>query len=154
MSDKSDELAVLFPDVPMRIGGQDLTVRELRFAQQIQFNAELAALADELSQAANVYEASPGAINTLLDVLINHWPNLKQLVAASIEQDVTWIEALSGDEGEALLMTWWTVNRGFFVRRLMRPNLVKAALAGDVSLLRSSSTDTQEANLETTPQGS
>ena len=154
MSDKDDDLAVLFPDVQLRIGGQEITVRELRFAQQIQFNAELAALADELSQAANVYEASPDAINTLLDVLMSHWPSLQNLVATSVEQDVAWIEALSGDEGEALLMTWWTVNRGFFVRRLMRPNLVKAALAGDVSLLRSSDTDTQTANSETTPQDS
>ncbi len=154
MSDKDDDLAVLFPDVQLRIGGQEITVRELRFAQQIQFNAELAALADELSQAANVYEASPRAINTLLDVLINHWPNLKQLVAASVEQDVAWIEALNGDEGEALLMTWWTVNRGFFVRRLMRPNLVKAALAGGESSPHSLDTDTPAASSEATPPDS
>ncbi|MHA5706046.1 DUF6631 family protein, partial [Pseudomonas aeruginosa] len=36
--------------------------------------------------------------------------------------------ALPADDGEALVLTWWTVNNGFFVRRLWRPRLLAMAL--------------------------
>ncbi|MFT0211832.1 DUF6631 family protein [Pseudomonas sp. F1_0610] len=146
-----EELAVLFPDASIRIGEQDVSVKELRFGQQIKFNSQLAALADDLSQINGLYEGNADSINAMLDVIAQHFDAIQPVILASCEQSIDF-DQLTGDEGEALLLTWWSVNKNFFVRRLVRPKMIKAALAGDASLPLSSDTDISEPNSATTQQ--
>ncbi|QDR42585.1 DUF6631 family protein, partial [Pseudomonas aeruginosa] len=63
----------------------------------------------------------PESINVIFDALARHADALRELLAISCGQSVDWWGALPRDDGEALVLTWWTVNSGFFVRRLWRP---------------------------------
>ncbi|MCO1815073.1 hypothetical protein FA451_32090, partial [Pseudomonas aeruginosa] len=83
---------------------------------------------------------------------------LRELLAISCGQSVDWVGALPADDGEALVLTWWTVNSGFFVRRLWRPRLLAMALASPPPGAESSPTlsapGTVASPSTTTPAGS
>lgn len=152
----ADDLAVLFPDRDIEVGGRTVTVRELRFQEQIRHNAVLAPLADAFADIAPDVLASGEGVNRVWDVLAAHWGGVRTLVAASVDQSVEWVESLSGPDGEALVLTWWSVNQGFFLRRLLRPTLVRRAMqqAGAASLPSSSAPDTAPTPSPDTPPGS
>jgi len=42
-----------------------------------------------------------------------------ELIALSTGEQKDWIEGLSDEDGQLLMMTWWRVNKDFFVRRLV-----------------------------------
>ncbi|RKS87136.1 hypothetical protein DES39_0351 [Orbus hercynius] len=116
------ELSILFPDSRMTISGRDIVVRELRFAEQLRWQATLNDIArsfDEMNvHNINFFEEG-------LTVLGNHADKLLDIVAFCCDQPRDWIESLPASQGEELLITWWTVNNSFFVRRLLRQNIMK-----------------------------
>lgn len=142
----ADDLDVLAPDRQIVVGGETLTVRELRFGEQLAHHATLAALADALRPAVE----SPGAdgLTVILDALARHADGIMPIVALSCGKSTEWVSALSGEEGEALLAAFWTANRGFFMRRLLRAAIMQQAFAaaGRTSSPSSSGMDTPPAN--------
>ena len=147
---ESDDLAVLTPDREIKLAGETVTVREYRFGEQLKHGALLAELTNALRPASMNDE---NIINHLLDILVDHAPQMLDAIAISIGQDRAWIEALSGVEGEALALTWWGVNGDFFVRRLMTypalaasKNAALVAAVGAASSPSSSDTATAGAN--------
>jgi hypothetical protein len=136
----ADDLAVLFPDRRLSIDGVDVLVRELRFEEQLANHHLLKPIADAFAAMPPESFSDPAAVNTVLDLLAEHWTTVRQLVALSCGQSVEWVGALRPQDGEALLLTWWAANQGFFVRRLLRPALVRQAIerAGGASLPASS----------------
>lgn len=151
-----NDLAVLFPDREITIAGVPLTVRELRFEEQAAHNAVLAGLADALGAIPPDALQTESGINIVLDVLAAHWEGVRTLVAVSTGQPLAWVRGLSGEDGEDLALTWWAVNQGFFLRRLRRPMLVRAALkqAGGGSSQPLSPQATSAASLADTPPAS
>lgn len=146
---ESDEFAILSPDREITVGGETVTVREYRFGEQLKHGALLAELTEAL-RAVSMNDG--GAINRLLDILVERPAQMLDAIAISIGRDRAWIEALSGVEGEALALTWWGVNGGFFVRRLMTypalaasKNAALAAAVGAASSPSSSDTGTSGA---------
>nr|WP_244261072.1 DUF6631 family protein [Pseudomonas aeruginosa] len=119
-----DSLGVLFPDRQLAVGGVEVTVRELTFSEQLRHNHLLAPLADALAAVPPEQLDGPESINVIFDALARHADALRELLAISCGQSVDWVDALPADDGEALVLTWWTVNNGFFVRRLWRPRLL------------------------------
>jgi hypothetical protein len=144
-----NDLDILAPGRELKIAGETLTVREFTFGEQMQHGAVLAELADALRP---VLEPNAGGdpLTAILDALAAQAQSVTALIAASIDKPPEWVEALDGDAGEALAITWWTVNKGFFIRRLLRPLQFQAALnsptAGAASSLPSSATATGNAN--------
>ncbi|MGI0451543.1 DUF6631 family protein [Pseudomonas aeruginosa] len=104
-----------------------MTVRELSFSEQLRHNHLLAPLADALAAVPPEQLDGPESINVIFDALARHADALRELLAISCGQSVDWVDALPADDGEALVLTWWTVNNGFFVRRLWRPRLLAMA---------------------------
>ena len=151
-----DDLAVLFPDHQITIDGQALTVRELRFEEQLTHQHLLRPVADAFSAMTPEQFADPDSVNAVLDLLAAHWASVRQLVALSCGQPVEWIGTLRPQDGEALLLTWWAANQGFFVRRLLRPVLVRQAIgrAGAASSPASSQPGTTGASSGVTPRAS
>ena len=163
MSQRTEnDLSVLFPDQPITLSGQTLTVRELRFGEQLLHHAQLKPLADAfivLAPRLNTEEV----LNHVLDLLADHIDPVLTLVAVScspvdalptqIEEARHWISQLPSHEGEALLLTWWTVNQGFFARRLLRPLQVarERARTGAASSPNSLPLDTDTPTSSTTP---
>ncbi|UIO45633.1 DUF6631 family protein [Pseudomonas aeruginosa] len=122
-----DSLSVLFPDRQLTVGGVEVTVRELSFSEQLRHNHLLAPLGDSLAAIPPQKMDSPESINVIFDALALHADALRELIAISCGQSMDWVDALPPDEGEALVLTWWEVNNGFFVRRLWRPRLLEMA---------------------------
>ncbi|MDR1850240.1 MAG: hypothetical protein LBQ75_09380 [Zoogloeaceae bacterium] len=146
---EADDLAVLFPDVAVEIAGETLTMRELRFGEQLKYHAILARVADALKPAAQ----SQDALNLILDALAEEHDAILTLVSVCCGKPVEWIQGLSSQDGERLLSEWWVANHGFFVRRVARATLAGAwaanharAADGDASLPPLSGTDTTGAN--------
>lgn len=151
---KANDLDVLFPDrsLPL-IGGKAVTVRELRFEEQIQHHALLSRITEDLAAMPLDALESAAGVNLVLDVVFGHWPSLRPLVALSVGESEEWVSDLSGEDGETLVLVWWSVNQGFFIRRLLRPAIAQRALhrAGEKSSPPSSSTDTDAPNSGNTP---
>lgn len=152
-------LEVMFPDRQLTVGGIEVTVRELTFGEQLRHNHLLAPLADALSAIAPQQLEGPDSVNFIFDALALYADALRELVAISCGQSVAWVDALSPGDGEALILSWWMVNSGFFVRRLWRPRLLAMAQgrsqpAGDESSPTSSAPGTAASPSATTPAGS
>jgi hypothetical protein len=125
--EKEDDLNVLAPDREITVGGETVMVREYSFGEQLRHGALLAELTEALRP---VKSTDADFVNRLLNILVEHQARMLDAIALSIGRDRAWIEALSGVEGEALALTWWQVNQGFFVRRLMvYPTLAASALS-------------------------
>lgn len=147
-----DDLDILAPEREIEIGGEKVTVREITFGEQLKHGAALKLLADTLLPALK--SDNEDILTAVMDALAAHYAATIPLFSLSIGKSAEWIEALKGEDGEALAMTWWSVNRGFFTRRLVRPiffHLARNRLpgsppAGGASSLPSSATATPEAN--------
>lgn len=141
-----NSLEVLLPDRQLTVGGIEVTVRELTFREQLTNNYLLAPMADVLSAIPAEQLEGQESINVIYDALALYSDSLSELLAISCGQPVEWVNALSADDGEALVLTWWMANSGFFVRRLWRPRLLARAkgqsqLPGDESSPTSSTPD-------------
>lgn len=160
-----NDLDILFPDRNVPVGGRNVLVRELLFTEQIRHHHALVWLSAAFAAVVPLLENDDG-VNHVLDLLAEHWDQVYPLVAAScsavdatdeqIHETAQWISQQRGAEGELLLLTWWTVNKGFFVRRLLRPLQVarEKAQVGARSSQPSSQQDTPLNNCTTTPNAS
>ena len=124
-------LEVLLPDRRLTVGERELIVRELRFEEQLRHNHLLVPIATALAALSQQTLEGAESINAVYDVLAANADALGELMALSCGQSQEWIAQLPPADGEALLLTWWTANSGFFVRRLWRPRLIELA-AGQV----------------------
>ncbi|GHU34230.1 hypothetical protein AGMMS50256_27560 [Betaproteobacteria bacterium] len=126
-SPAADDLSVLLPEHEIVIGGESVTVRELNFGEQLKYGPVLAAFTHAIKPAFDVPVEEGWTL--ILDALAVHHEQLIALVALCCGRDRAFIDALTGEDGETLLLTWWMVNKDFFIRRLTRPLLVKAMAA-------------------------
>ena len=147
-----NEAEILMPERDIVLGGESVTVREYTFAEQMKHGELLTRLVDALRPVLPRFATSQGSglISELLDALAAHADEVLAAIALSTDRSVEWVGALSGEDGEALALTWWQVNQGFFVRRLvLYPALAAQAFAvkgGEKSSPSSSTTVTPGAN--------
>ncbi|MDN6856985.1 hypothetical protein QO207_10335 [Pseudomonas sp. CAN2814] len=154
-----NSLEVLLPDRQLTVGGIKVTVRELTFREQLANNYLLAPMADALSAIPAEQLEGLDSINVIYDALALYSDSLSELLAISCGQPVEWVDALPPTDGEALVLSWWMVNSGFFVRRLWRPRLLAKAKGqsqppGDESSPISSVQGTPAKPSATTPDAS
>ena len=144
MSEERKDVEVLFPDQEIHLAGEKIVVRELRLGEEMRHHAALAAIADAFAVFAQDKDMlDDEAINHIIDFLGQNWAQVAPVISASCGKPVEWIESLSSKDGAMLLMTWWSVSKDFFVRRLLLPMMVKQAkLRGDISSPLSSGTGT------------
>lgn len=152
----ADDLSILFPDRTIRIAGQSVTVRELRFAEQLEHHPLLMPLSAALEAAEPTALVGPESVNRIYDLLADHWACVVALAAICCDRDEAWVRSLPPAEGENLLLAWWGVNSGFFIRRVWRPKLVAQASrqAGGSSSPPSSAPDTTGSDSAATPPAS
>lgn len=137
----AEELNILFPNQKIKIGDEELEVKEYTLIQQLQYRAKfmpfIATLRDTLSatQANGEFD-----VDAVLDCIGAHYADVLELVALSVGKPTEYVQSLTGEEAETLLLVWWTVNADFFTRQAVRPLLEKLAqqnlktLAGAKSL--------------------
>lgn len=153
-NDGRDDLDILHPDRVIRIGGAEVTVREYGFLQGLRIQASAMPIVESLAQAA----AKPDLQERMVqDLLAGHADELVVLLAESTGLSREAIAALDDADGQLLMLTWWAVNAGFFVRRVAMRTLARAAAApsvGATSTPPSSSTGTTPTDSATTPADS
>lgn len=152
----ASDLEVLFPDREVTLAGKTFTMKELRFAQQLQYHHLLQPIIkgfDQVDLDASIEDSA----NNVLDILSLEYESVIQLMAICSGQSVSWIKSLPSAEGEELLLFWWAVNSRFFIRRQLRKAQLKVQLAnqtiGETSSPPLSKQDTTGNTLETTPAG-
>lgn len=110
----SDE-QVLFPEYVITIGGEDVTVREFTFMEGIRFGRRVEPLIVGMEYAALDNQTG---LEMLGGMLVDHEELMLELMATACDRDVDYVAGLSDSDGHELMMTFWAVNRRFFLRRL------------------------------------
>lgn len=121
-----NNLEVLLPEITLNLQGREVTVREYSFVQGMRVDALAKSIYDGLERlflSGDPLRDSDKA-ELILDELQSVWgadPELMtRLLAMSTGEPEAWIDSLPDLAGQTLLMSWWTVNRHFFVRRLAK----------------------------------
>ncbi|SFL60954.1 DUF6631 family protein, partial [Azotobacter beijerinckii] len=125
----SDDLEVLHPERTAIIADRKITVREYGFVEGLRLlplaEPIIAGLKGGMGSSVPAFESIMGIIAKHADVAV-------QLMAAAADVEVEWIESLSQDDGQLLLMVWWSVNGPFYLRTAATRAVV-AARAGATS---------------------
>lgn len=124
----ADNLATLFPVRELQLAGVMVTVHEYTLQEQLKHRQVLKALTDAFAGMVSATGSQEDiALDTLFDVLADKHAELLCAVAVSCSQPVEWVSALSGEDSELLMLTWWSVNAAFFTRAALRPQVERLA---------------------------
>lgn len=125
--DADTDLEVLHPDRDITINGESITVREYGFVEGLRLRSLMQPLRDSLHK---LMVGGVPALDQVIEVIAEHHETVLQLMAASIDRDVEWFDKLKPEEGDYLLLIWWTVCGPFFMRSVQNrliADKVKAA---------------------------
>ncbi len=117
MKSQPNEAEILFPDRQININGQIITVSEFTFLQGMQLNHIAQPLIAAIGKALT--EDSEPGFSALSEIFATYSDALIELVSVSTGMAADDIASLSDTEGQMLLMTFWSVNKSFFINRLM-----------------------------------
>lgn len=107
---------ILFPDEMVTIGGEQIEVREFRYLEGLRAIALAKPLIAELAKLLEGGDIDAIALDALI---ANHYQAWIEMISMSTGKPVSWVEELRDRDGQALGMTFWRVNSGFFMRRLV-----------------------------------
>lgn len=126
------ELDVLFPDIDVAVRDPDsgeavtLTVREFRFLEGLEAQAEARPLIDTLSVlidgGGDGDEAQPDALPDApaIDAAIGQHASLwLSLIGRACDREVSWLARLTDRDARQVTLAMWSVNSGFFLSRAM-----------------------------------
>lgn len=150
-----NELDVLHPEQTLQVGGRTVTVREYSFVEGLRIEAKVRPLVQGLDAMAA--EDGP-AIDRLYALMAENHELVLELVAQACGQPLDWVRGLGDEDGQSLLMAWWSANARFFLRRLILRRAAEQeqsrARDGAPSSPRSSTTDTDGPTSDATPGAS
>lgn len=151
------ELEILYPERMLSVGGREVTVREIGFAESLRLHAHVAPIVAAIDQLMHERNEAPG-YSHMLGVFGAHWQSTLVLIGAATGLDADELQALGGAEGDTLLLTFWGVNASFFIGRAMNELAIRREtqrlLAGHDSTPPSSRTDTDPRTSDATPPAS
>lgn len=114
--------------------GEIVTIHEYRFFDGMQVDAKAADLVGELYLLFMGREASEIKWQDLAAIFGRHAETTIQLIAMACDRDPEWVRGLSDADGALVQMTWWMVNKEFFIRRLFAEGLVESLVKIDKAL--------------------
>lgn len=112
-----NELEVLHPDRHLTLGRRRVVVREYGHIEWLRLLPQAEPLVADIAAALD--SGRDPTYEQALACLVQHIDALAPLVAQAADLDADAHAALSPDDGELLLMTWWGVNGRFFVGRAL-----------------------------------
>ncbi|AKO44815.1 DUF6631 family protein [[Haemophilus] ducreyi] len=127
MQKEKDELNVLFPHQKLTIAGEEIEVKEYSLIQQLQHRALFMPFVTDLRTTLSQADTQFG-LDPLMSLLAEHYQDVLTMVSLSINKPLEWVQNLTGENAETVLMMWWTVNSDFFTRQALQPMLEKAVL--------------------------
>lgn len=120
MPKQTNDADVLFPNIEVKIKNEVITVKEFSFIQGMKINAIAQPMIKDLSSFFTDENADFSAMSSVFDA---HAELLIHLMSISSTMPVEWFETLTDSEGQSLLMTFWSVNKSFFINRLLLKNM-------------------------------
>lgn len=116
----AEDLSVLFPDQTIELMGKTVTVIEYRFIQWLKLKTKSAELIEVF---AEFLKAKDVDLNDILECFEDHFELIQELLIEATSLSLDFLEQLSDEDMQALLLMWWSVNKHFFLRgadRLLR----------------------------------
>ncbi len=112
-----DELQALHPEQKITLAGRQLTMREYGFVEGLRVRAQQRPFLDAL-HALLTRGGSEFTYEAIQDLLAEHHEAVRVMVAQAAGVEPEWVDGLSDTDGSDLLLLWWAVNSGFFLRRV------------------------------------
>jgi hypothetical protein len=112
----ADDLAVLHPDRTLVIAGRTVTIREYGFFEGLDIADRASAFIADLIAASDAGTLRYAQVRRLFG---RHRAVIPAITAQAGDVDVAWLEALSADDLEVYLATWFATNAAFFVREVL-----------------------------------
>lgn len=127
--EESNDLATLMPNREIVLAGETITVREYSFKDALTIGNEIdqfvALIVNEMNGTNKI------TIEQADMLIVNNLELVYSLISTSIQKPISFIEALSYEDGLQLLDWWWVVNSRFFMnavtRKIIRQNAAKQA---------------------------
>ncbi|OCG45772.1 hypothetical protein A9G34_01355 [Gilliamella sp. Choc4-2] len=127
--EESNDLATLMPNREIVLAGETITVREYSFKDALTIGNEIdqfvALIVNEMNGTNKI------TIEQADSIIMNNLELVYSLISTSIQKPISFIEALSYEDGLQLLDWWWVVNSRFFMnavtRKIIRQNAAKQA---------------------------
>lgn len=110
----ADDLEVLHPNRPVTMAGREVVVREYGFIEGQRLLPLLKPFLDDIKVLLT--GDGPLLIGDIQTFLGCHIDAITEAVAIAADVDQEWMAALNQDDGQTLLMIWWSVNGPFYVR--------------------------------------
>lgn len=114
----AEDLSVLFPDQSILLGEKTVTVQEYPFMTWIELKPQCSEMNSQL--AAFMTREAEVSIDELLECFEDNFQIMQKLLAVSISESNEYLKTLSDDEMQSLMLTWWGVNKHFFLRSANR----------------------------------
>ena len=128
-NEESNDLVVLMPNREITLAGETITVREYSFKDALTIGREIDQFVELIVNEMN--GTNKITINQADAIIFNNLELVYSLISTSIQKPISFIEALSYENGLQLLDWWWVVNSGFFMnavtRKIIRQNAAKQA---------------------------
>jgi len=115
--DKASDLEILHPERMLTLGGESIEVREFSFLQEMDALPIARPIIRDLTKAFGSDE-SPG-FSAVEEIFYIHREAFLHLLELSTGKTIEWMSDLSGDEAQLLSMTFWSVNKRFFISRVV-----------------------------------
>ena len=125
--EESNDLATLMPNREIVLAGETITVREYSFKDAL-------TIGNEIDQFVTLIVTEMNGTNKITieqadSIIMNNLELVYSLISTSIQKPISFIEALSYEDGLQLLDWWWVVNSRFFMnavtRKIIRQNASK-----------------------------
>ena len=113
-----EDLAVLHPERTFTLAGREITVREYGHIEGLRLLAWAKPFTDDLYATIARGSKAP-SVAAMAALLSTHADLVRDMVAHAADVEPAWVEGLNDVDGDLLVMAWWQVNAGFFIRRLL-----------------------------------
>lgn len=126
-NEEFNNLEVLMPNREITLAGETITVREYSFKDAL-------TIGNEIDQFVTLIVTEMNGTNKITieqadSIIMNNLELVYSLISTSIQKPISFIEALSYEDGLQLLDWWWVVNSRFFMnavtRKIIRQNASK-----------------------------
>ena len=122
LDDAATDVEVIHPERVIQIKGEDITVDEFGFLQGLSAGPLARPLLDDMAICFEE-KGDDIAMEEISELFGLHREILIHLMSMVTGKSRDWIMALNDKDGMTLMMTFWQVNSGFFVRRLLTRKL-------------------------------
>ena len=112
----SEELAVLHPDRELVLGGRTVTIREYGFFEGLEVADRASAFIADLVAASGDGTLRYAQVRRLFG---RHRTVIPAIAAQAGDIETNWLQALSPEDQELYLATWFATNAAFFVREVL-----------------------------------